>query len=528
MNTEQKSVSRSVSPIGRLRPTAAASVIRAGGSWWSTRAGQVGLTFLIIPFLALAADKNGVSPNAISLPTGPGSIEGLGDSFQPALNSGTMRHGLSLHLPPGTAGHTPGLGFHYEGGQGNGPLGIGWSVPLPFIQRQTDKGIPRYVDTPNNQDDDRDGQVDEPDELDTFITDSKEELVPLANGNYFCKNEDAFIRYRKVGAHWEGTLPNGTKREFGLSDSGRITDNASTNRVFKWLLERVTDTRGNTIVYEWASFPGSTNLNQKYLREIRYGPGAPPWSHFHFASFVYQERPDWFEDCRSGYIVRTARRLAEVTIGTQGVTPAGHAVGDFNQDGQSDVLNRKYRLTYLNDVPGQPHWSLLHLVTQVGADNVSTLPPARFDYSICNPPAAVSVTDQIIGGRNEPPFAMDNANVELADLNGDGLPDLLRTGAAGGAHIAFLNRGEQSNGLSRVIEWGPATQHSSADGLAWNITLQSATDVASLSDMNGDGLADLVYKSALGDVFFFANQGTAGWGSRQLMSPQDIQPPAPF
>ena len=29
-----------------------------------------------------AADKNGVSPNAISLPSGPGSIEGLGDSFQ--------------------------------------------------------------------------------------------------------------------------------------------------------------------------------------------------------------------------------------------------------------------------------------------------------------------------------------------------------------------------------------------------------------------------------------------------------------
>ena len=56
---------------------------------------------------AAAADKNGVSPNAISLPSGPGSIEGLGDSFQPALNSGTMAYGLSLELPPGTAGHAP-------------------------------------------------------------------------------------------------------------------------------------------------------------------------------------------------------------------------------------------------------------------------------------------------------------------------------------------------------------------------------------------------------------------------------------
>ena len=212
-----------------------------------------------------AADKNGVSPNAISLPSGPGSIEGLGDSFQPALNSGTMRYGLSLQLPPGPAGHAPAIGFNYEGGQGNGPLGFGWSLPLPFVQRQTDKGIPRYVDAANGVDDDRDGQVDEADELDVFINDAKEELVPVAGGDYFCKNEGAFIRYRRVGDHWEGTLPNGTKREFGLTDSGRIADNASTNHVFKWLLERETDTHGNTIVYSWQAFPGSTNLNQKIL-----------------------------------------------------------------------------------------------------------------------------------------------------------------------------------------------------------------------------------------------------------------------
>src|SRR5689334_25218356 len=92
-----------------------------------------------------AADKNGVSPNAISLPSGPGSIEGLGDSFQPALNSGTMRYGIPLSVPPGTAGHTPTLRLDYEGGQGNGPLGFGWTIPLPFVQRQTDHGIPRYV-----------------------------------------------------------------------------------------------------------------------------------------------------------------------------------------------------------------------------------------------------------------------------------------------------------------------------------------------------------------------------------------------
>jgi hypothetical protein len=50
--------------------------------------------------------------------------------------------------------------------------------------------------------------------------------------------------------------------EFGLTAAGRIED-ASTARVFRWLLERQTDTRGNVIEYVYRSFPGGQNLNQK-------------------------------------------------------------------------------------------------------------------------------------------------------------------------------------------------------------------------------------------------------------------------
>ena len=63
--------------------------------------------------LVFAADKSGVSPNSISLPKGPGSIEGLGESFQPTLNTGTAKYGLGIKLPPGTAGHQPSLALSY-------------------------------------------------------------------------------------------------------------------------------------------------------------------------------------------------------------------------------------------------------------------------------------------------------------------------------------------------------------------------------------------------------------------------------
>src|SRR4051794_26384720 len=88
---------------------------------WRPRQGQPSPGLWILSFLifwsafidlsssSLAADKSGVGPNSISLPKGPGSIEGLGESFQPSLNTGTANYGVALKLPPGVAGHAPSL-----------------------------------------------------------------------------------------------------------------------------------------------------------------------------------------------------------------------------------------------------------------------------------------------------------------------------------------------------------------------------------------------------------------------------------
>ena len=489
----------------------------------------------LFPALCLAVNKNGVSPNTISLPSGPGSIEGLGEAFQPTLNTGTGKYAIQLQLPPGTAGHAPGLSLNYEGGSGNGPLGFGWRLPIAYIQRQSDKGIPGYVDSANSQDDDQDGWVDEADELDVFINDMKEELVLQDDGYSFCENEGAFIRYRRVkdeiNDYWEGTLPDGTLMEFGLSAEGRIVD-AESERAYCWLLQRSTDTNGNTIVYSYSSFAGSENTNQKYLKKVEYGPGAPPWENFHFAAFVYKSRQDWFEDCRSGFVVRTGQLLEEIVIGTQGpdLSNLGHLEGDFSEDGGTDFLNRKYVLRYeAND-----HWSLLTSVTLVGANGISTLPSSRFGYTLCDPPDTLSTGNRWIGSVNDPLWVMDNDLVELVDLNGDALPDILKTQRFGGAHRAYINQGEVQQGGAKAISWSNAQTVSSADELAWNVDLASQDrNIVHLADMDGDGLADLVYKSGGGDgagsVYNFRNLGiSVGWGQRKRMANQDDPPPSPF
>ena len=83
----------------------------------------LGLVLLAPGLASHAVDKSGVKPNTVSLPEGPGSIEGLGESFEPTLSDGTAKYALGMTVPPGPGGTTPNLGIKYDSGSGNGPLG---------------------------------------------------------------------------------------------------------------------------------------------------------------------------------------------------------------------------------------------------------------------------------------------------------------------------------------------------------------------------------------------------------------------
>jgi hypothetical protein len=332
--------------------------------------------------------------------------------------------------------------------------------------------------------------------------------------------ERSFGTGKRVGI---GRAPRRTGRGWNsVSAPNARVEDAGVGHVFSWLLERETDTHGNVVLYRYGSFAGETNLNQKYLTSIAYGPGAPPWTSYHFISFEYEDRSDWFEDCRSGFIVRTGKRLKTIRVGTQGPSLAGHLQGDFDGDGTPDYLDRAYRLEYLND----SSWSLLSRVVPLGADGVSALPASSFGYTPSDPPDTLSAVGRIIGGTNEPVAVMDNSLVELVDLNGDGLPDIVKTDAGGGGHQGFLNQGEVETGDGRAIYWAPPVDVDPGDGAAWSYNLDS--NDTHLADMDGDGLADLVHKSVIGDVFYFRNLGHSAWGSRVDMSLQDSAPPSPF
>ncbi len=484
----------------RLRAGADAALLAAG--------------LLLAGFPATADDKSGVSPNTISVPKGPGSIEGLGESFQPSLNSGTAKHSVKLRVPKGVAGLEPQLELIYESGAGNGPLGLGWRFNLDLVQRMTDQGMPTYGRIPNFP------------RPDKFISDAKEELVPTAGGYYFSKNEGAFVRYVQFPDHWEADEPSGARLLFGLDDSSRIQDtNTTPARIFSWLLQKQVDTHGNMVIFGYTNFPGSNNLNQKYLSSISYGPGTAPWNNFHFVQFVYEDRPDWIEDCRGGFPVRTGKRLRSIAVGTQGPTLPGHTQGDFNGDGVPDNLDYLYQFSYLPAATNGAARSFLSAIQEFGADGATAIPASLFAYNYQVPPDVMSAASATIFGTNEPRYVMDNTLVDLVDANGDGLPDILKTDPSGGQQTVYLNQGSTNvNGKTFSLWSGPTPVHGT--GLAWNFALSQ--DSVHLADMDGDGLADLVVKSAFDQVAYFPNLGTNAWGNRRPMANADYPPPAPF
>lgn len=435
---------------------------------------------------AASIDKSGVAPTVISLPTGPGSMEGLGLSFEPQLNTGTATYSVKIIVPEGINGHEPQLALVYNSGYGNSPFGLGWSLDISYIQRMTDKGIPLY----NYQD--------------TFIYQG-EELVPLPDPvygkTYRLKNESGFMRIAQIGDHWEVTDRSGVLYRFGMYPDG-VTP-ARTSRIgkagksfsqtFRWCLDEIIDTNGNKIEYYYIGFPDSPG--QIYISRICYNKHG---SASHEVHFYYEQRPDPYTDYRSGFRICTSRRCTRICINSCGKLVRRYVLG-YRKD-PSDII---YHATNQGIPLG---FSLLHQIAQYDNTQLVTdagyLPPMRFAYTPFDPNNA-----RVRCMSNPPPYSLGLTSTQIVDINGDGLPDIVHTSPIEG-HLYYLNQGSDtfSNG-QRFKHYPP-------------IFLDNPG--VQLADLDGDGLCDLIQKAGgeSGIFQFFPNlnrfdrvdDSDIGWG----------------
>ena len=239
---------------------------------------------------------------------------------------------------------------------------------------------------------------------------------------------------------------------------------------------------------------GPRRWDQLYLSTISYvddvsGAGA---ARFLVAvTFDYEVRPDPFSEYRSGFEVRTTKRCTSITVTTHD---------------RVDQRVRAYELRYSNDMPNGV--SLLSAVRAVGygdGGDSERLPPIQLGYSSFEPEGRrfEAVTGDAPAG-----VPIGDASIELVDVSGNGLPDIV---ALDDAPRYWRNLGAARFDLPRTLSEVPAGVRLADPGVQ-------------LIDADGDGRVDLLTTTSTMAGYFPMRFG-AVW-SRRSFVPYDSPRPS--
>ncbi|GGG60520.1 SpvB/TcaC N-terminal domain-containing protein [Hymenobacter glacieicola] len=436
----------------------------------------------------------------ISLPKGGGAMGGMGEKFSPDLFTGTGNFSVPIASPPGRNGFQPELTLGYSTGNGNSAFGLGWNLGVPGVMRKTSKGIPRYDD-----------------DQDVFILSGAEDLVPIRRENllggadgttllgtvaqYRPRTEGLFARIEHYRYHdngpnyWQVRSKDGLISYYGEPDmpvtasanAAILADPENPTHVFAWHLTRTVDPFGNEIRYGYRrdqAQEGPHHYEQTYLTSLRYADYGPADAKRYLVSVElnYGPRPDPFSTYDAGFEQRLTLRCTSICTYTHpedADLPAGyHPVATGNR-----VLVKTYSFAYLDElapVEQQPlnGVSLLRQVQVTGhretesSPETEHMPPLEFGYSNFQPTGQNFFP---VGGEL-PATSLASPDLELIDLFGHGLPDLVQLN---GVARYWRNLGNGVFDQPRTMRTAPAG-------------LQLADPEVQFMDANGDGRADLL------------------------------------
>ena len=435
----------------------------------------VGATWLCAAMLVggpnVARAQTGVSDDRVSLPEGPGSLEGVGENVEIDPNMGTMHYAYKISVPKGYPNMTPSVDLSYNSGAGGSVVGMGWSMPMPSIERMTARGLPEY------------------DLADEFVAEGSDQLVLIPGSDppvYRSRFEKGFVRYTWLDAgtgaegYWRAELPDGRISYYGADSQGTLVTAArvsGTAGTFRYFLVDTVDRYGHHLHYSYSLFG---NVTLPLQIGWVYVGGQPRYS----VTFQYEDRMDMLSDCKPGFEELLTKRLVRVNV-LSGTTRIRH-----------------YDLAY-EDEATSGGFSRLVSVQRFGKDDGAY--PAHESYTYSR---ALGVQCQT-GQDCLKPYTVDMGSIgvsllsgdsALIDINGDALPDIVDTSNAGAPQRFFVNRlhADGTHTFDAPIQSAVGTQSSH----------DLSSPYVQVMDVDGDGHTDMI-NSQNGQVL--RNRGTGDW-----------------
>ena len=381
----------------------------------------------------------GTDPALVSQPTSGGGTRGLGESFYPDLNTGTGNYQIPLWSPRGPNQFAPKLSLTYSTGFGNSEFGLGWSLQLMKVTRNSDFGVPTYRDIEDR----------------FYLLD--EELAEVNPGIYRHLREERFLRAERHEEGWLVRDRAGFSYQLGITPGGRETvEIGESQAIFAWLLEEAVDANGNRIRYRYFRDGG-----RLYLSGVSYG--------IYRISFDYESRPDPTINARRGVQIVTKQRC--------------RAIRYFIDRLQAPPV-RVYSLGYRQD--SHAHVSLLSSFEMTGLrvdqerEERQSAPRLQFAYAAFNP-ASRRYQSFETRGSAQPPPSVGEPDTELVDLLGDGLPDVVEL--RGGGSLWWQNLGGGRWAAPRTLPSFPAAVQLGARNIAFaDLTGTCTADLLNLED----------------------------------------------
>ena len=424
--------------------------------------------------LGIAATAILLSTAAQAQTTVPGKIPG-----QFAVSpSGAATYSIPIQVPPGIAGMQPKLSLEYNSQGGNGIMGMGWSLAgLSSITRcpQTRAQDGANAITSINYDwNDRyclDGQR-------LILTDVNGANVSYASslGSQYRTEIESFSQIVPVGQAGNGPASFIVKTKAGLTmeygnpgvaaaDANARIEAQGKSSVMVWALNKITDIKGNTMTVSYYE-----DMINPYFYPIRidYAGNSVIFDYGNSA------RPDVVSGYRAGSLTTMALRLNTISVLTGAATTTVTKL-QYTQSANSRRSTLSSVQLCDGTTPGlclpslQIQWSGSEAYIFNNSGYTSSMPDTYFVGSAGNV----------------------NMGTQLADINGDGLPDLIQlyfplNGDYGNVpqKRVFLNTGI---GFAYNAGYSASLVDTYFVGSAGNINMGTQ-----LVDMNGDGLPDLV------------------------------------